>query len=150
METTINKEITMKAKVLINDSMFTRCEEGILNNGEVLRYSELSRDEINDLMEKGSAPAMTVRGFEELAPATWINDLFIDAGTYEVQADSATQACDQIFQAFGNNFDGSKPEGYNGRSLSVGDVVVVDGTAYACEAFGWKEITGPIFDFNIA
>ena len=148
METT-QGETKMKARVLINDSLHLLDEEGT-NNGPVLRYSELTQDEKKAAYAIGGYPAMQTRMFDDLAPATWSNDLFLDGGTYEVQANSATQACDQMFCKFGNSPHGSKPEGYNGRSLSVGDVVVVDGTAYACADFGWTEITEPIFDFHIA
>ena len=32
------------------------------------------------------------------------------------------------------------PEGYKARSLSVSDVVVINGRPYYCDIFGWKEI----------
>lgn len=37
-------------------------------------------------------------------------------------------------------FQGSKPEGYNGHSLSVSDVIVLDGKAYYCDNYGFEEI----------
>lgn len=37
-------------------------------------------------------------------------------------------------------FQGRKPEGYTGHSLSVSDVVVLDGTAYYVDNYGFEEI----------
>ena len=37
-------------------------------------------------------------------------------------------------------FQGAKPEGYTGHSLSVSDVVVLDGTAYYVDDYGFEKI----------
>ena len=37
-------------------------------------------------------------------------------------------------------FQGEKPEGYTGHSLSVSDVVVLDGTAYYVDDYGFEKI----------
>ena len=37
-------------------------------------------------------------------------------------------------------FQGRKPEGYTGHSLSVSDVVVLDGTAYYVDSYGFEKI----------
>ena len=37
-------------------------------------------------------------------------------------------------------FQGRKPEGYTGCSLSVSDVIVLDGKAYYCDNYGFEEI----------
>ena len=37
-------------------------------------------------------------------------------------------------------FQGEKPEGYTGHSLSMSDVIVLDGKAYYCDSCGWEEI----------
>lgn len=34
-----------------------------------------------------------------------------------------------------------KPENYKGRSLSVSDVVMIDGKYFYCDDYGWEEIT---------
>lgn len=38
-------------------------------------------------------------------------------------------------------FQGSKPEGYMGHSLSVSDIIEADGHYYYCDSFGWTEVT---------
>lgn len=43
---------------------------------------------------------------------------------------------EDLFIAFNEN----KPMHFKGRSLSVSDVVSLDGRAYYCESFGWKRI----------
>ena len=56
------------------------------------------------------------------------------------------EICDQAFQAF--NVGGvpgleaavTEYRSKGGRSLSVGDVVVVNGTAYGCSSFGWDRV----------
>lgn len=37
-------------------------------------------------------------------------------------------------------FQGRKPEGYSGHSLSMSDVIVLDERAYYCDSHGWQEI----------
>ena len=37
-------------------------------------------------------------------------------------------------------FQGSKPEGYKGHSLSVSDVVMIDNDIYYVDSFGFKKI----------
>ena len=41
-----------------------------------------------------------------------------------------------LFETFNNN----KPSDYKRRSMSVSDVVVVNGRAFYCDKFGWKEV----------
>ena len=36
---------------------------------------------------------------------------------------------------------GKKPEGYKGHSLSVSDIVIIDGTTFFCDEIGFKKIT---------
>ena len=37
-------------------------------------------------------------------------------------------------------FQGTKPSGYSGHSLSVSDIVVVDGNKYYVDSFGFKAL----------
>lgn len=37
-------------------------------------------------------------------------------------------------------FNVRPPETYRGRSLSVSDVVELDGTPYFCDSFGWQKV----------
>lgn len=45
---------------------------------------------------------------------------------------------DKIYMIFNI---GRRPEGYKGRSLSVSDVVEMDGKFNYCDDFGWEEVT---------
>jgi hypothetical protein len=52
---------------------------------------------------------------------------------------------EQIFKQ--NQHLGDKPW-YTGRSLSVGDIIVIDGDTYAIERVGFKRL--PVMKFNIS
>jgi hypothetical protein len=41
------------------------------------------------------------------------------------------------------HFDISRPHYYKGRSMSVGDVLLIDGVAFAYQPVGWKQIDTP-------
>ncbi len=43
---------------------------------------------------------------------------------------------EDVFFAFNVNH----PEGYTGRSMSVSDIVEINGTYYFCDAFGFKKL----------
>lgn len=45
-------------------------------------------------------------------------------------------ALDIVFEKFNIN----RPEDFTGHSLSVGDVVSINGNAYYCNPFGWEKI----------
>ena len=47
---------------------------------------------------------------------------------------------DDIFTKFNV---GKKPEGFTGHSLSVSDVVEMDGKYYYCDDYGWEELSFP-------
>ena len=36
---------------------------------------------------------------------------------------------------------GRKPNGYNGHSLSVSDIVAMDGKVFFCDSYGFKDVT---------
>lgn len=44
---------------------------------------------------------------------------------------------EHIFEAFNIR----RPKDFKGHSLSVSDVVVMDGKAWYCDSIGWKEVT---------
>lgn len=53
-----------------------------------------------------------------------------------------TEATDiQILESTFETFNVKRPLVFCGHSLSVGDIVVVDGKAYICDSFGWNDIT---------
>ena len=45
--------------------------------------------------------------------------------------------CDHIYM----KFQGAKPEGYKGHSISMSDIIELDGKYYYCDSYGWEEIT---------
>lgn len=47
------------------------------------------------------------------------------------------KSLDGVFSEFNINH----PQDFKGHSLSVSDVVVIDGKAWYCDSVGWKEIT---------
>jgi hypothetical protein len=59
----------------------------------------------------------------------------------EVDAADEMQACSLLFEKF--NID--HPRDYRNRSMSAGDVVVLNNrNAYSCESVGWKEVPLPL------
>lgn len=51
-----------------------------------------------------------------------------------------TDDLEDIYMAFGNNYDGTRPPNFKGHTMSMSDVVVMDGKAYYCDTVGWTEI----------
>lgn len=47
---------------------------------------------------------------------------------------------DKIFSIF----NCSRPDNFKGHSLSVSDIVVLDGEYYYCDSYGWEKITNKI------
>ena len=157
MNTTTNKGnkmgTQMKVTVLMNDSL--------IYEGKVEGRRSASR--LNDGVNPFARSAMSMRdeyGYESgHAPTTWRNDLFINNGTFMVDRNllsykletTAQDACDEMYRIFqyGDFFGPSDIKGveggpirYYGPSMSIGDVVVVDGQAFACTETGWEEISG--------
>lgn len=58
---------------------------------------------------------------------------------YEGQIESDCSTI-EILEHLYERFNISKPADYNGHSLSVSDVVVLDNVAYYCDSFGWERI----------
>ncbi len=56
---------------------------------------------------------------------------------YEPNPEATTEV---ILDYLYRMFQGAKPEGYTGHSLSVSDVVVLDGTAYYVDDYGFEKI----------
>jgi len=46
------------------------------------------------------------------------------------------EVLEELFEIFNLNH----PDDYDARSLSVSDIVVIDGTPYYCDSFGFKEV----------
>ena len=56
---------------------------------------------------------------------------------YEPNPEASTEV---ILDYLYRMFQGQKPDGYTGHSLSVSDVIVLDGTAYYVDSIGFEEI----------
>lgn len=56
-------------------------------------------------------------------------------GEFEPQGEYSEP--DQLYM----KFQGEKPEGYTGHSISMSDVVEIDGKYYYCDDYGWEEIS---------
>ena len=56
---------------------------------------------------------------------------------YEGETARTSDWLDTLFA----RFQGRKPEGYTGHSLSVSDIIEADGRYYYCDSFGWTEVT---------
>ena len=58
--------------------------------------------------------------------------------TQRTVPEKMTEFLEELFYVF--NGSDVRPPNYYGRSLSVSDVVVVDGVPYFCDSFGWRKI----------
>lgn len=56
--------------------------------------------------------------------------------TGEIEGDDPIAMLEILFTRFNVNH----PAGFKGHSLSVSDIVVLDGIKYYCDSFGWKTI----------
>ena len=45
-----------------------------------------------------------------------------------------------VLERLFEKFNIAHPEDFKGHSLSVGDIVVLDGVAYVCNSFGWDKV----------
>ena len=46
----------------------------------------------------------------------------------------------EVLEALFEIFNLNHPDDYEARSLSVSDIVVLEGKVYYCDSFGWKEM----------
>ena len=54
----------------------------------------------------------------------------------ELECSEISEALEKLFEMFNIGH----PEDFKGRSMSVSDIVEVDGENYYCDAAGWKEL----------
>ena len=54
----------------------------------------------------------------------------------EIEEDDIFEALERLFTIF----NVMRPEDFTGHSLSVGDIVELDGTMWYCDSFGWKQL----------
>lgn len=57
---------------------------------------------------------------------------------YEEETEEEAEI-DALLEQLFHRFNQDPPTGYRGTSMSVGDVVVVDGNAYLCRPFGFEK-----------
>lgn len=62
----------------------------------------------------------------------------VDKGNYEkvYEGEFESGNLEELFQIFNIHH----PEDFKGHSLSVSDVVIMEGVAYYCDSFGWEQI----------
>lgn len=73
-------------------------------------------------------------------PSNWESHYIkVYEGDYEDEG-----ACEygfpEVLESLFEIFNLNHPDDYEARSLSVSDIVVLDGTPYYCDSFGWKEV----------
>ena len=73
-----------------------------------------------------------------LIPRFWDYKKIYEEESFQYR-NTTVNTLENIFVLF-NRDSGPVPEGFNPHhSLSVGDVVVLEDSAYFCDSFGWKE-----------
>lgn len=58
-------------------------------------------------------------------------------GTHDSEAQSLLGIQEELFRKF--NLE--HPEDFKGRSMSVSDILEIDGEHYFCDSFGWNKVT---------
>ena len=72
-------------------------------------------------------------------------DRYVSADAGLVEADSATEACENLFWKYNRD---ERPDGYTGRSMSVSDVVILlddsveppEESKWFCDSIGFKRL----------
>ena len=112
-----------------------------------------SRDELNRAIQRDDHPLHSQAWAEYTEPfrAYEPGHTTRETVSYETDLTDPLAVCEDAFRRF-NIGDASDPvvaeyRGAGNRSLSVGDVVVVDGVAYGCDSAGWSVVEfGPVKD----
>lgn len=73
------------------------------------------------------------RRYNENAKKSWYNEVY--QGEIESKG-SVMATLEELFFIFNMRH----PSDFKGHSLSVSDVVLLDGKYYYCDSFGWKEL----------
>lgn len=74
-------------------------------------------------------------GFDIAMKQNWSIHDYVPVWRGTITSETVNGALEELFRIF--NVD--RPEQYCGRSLSVSDVVRLDGKYYYCDSFGWSE-----------
>ena len=139
---TKGNQMKVIVKVLRNESLY-------LADGSVIREPESVIELESHFVDGATTPMMSRKGYGSAfpEPATWENDLFDLIGVWECEINEGTEEeirdiLKDMWMTYGNSYEGTKPEGYKGRSLAVGDVVIVSETAHTVRSCGWEAISG--------
>ncbi len=85
-------------------------------------------------------------GLEELKKFGMMEKLTLDIYNMvyvgEIEDGEITTVLNRIYSLF----QGVKPEGFHGCSISVSDIVEMDGKYYYCDSYSWEEIALPETD----
>lgn len=104
----------------------------------------LYADAVNDPRHELHEPAMVV--YRASYRAYEPGDEYYLATTYSEPDDEDLAYCERAFERFNVGDERTDPvvsqyRGAGHRSLSVGDVVVIDDRAYTCNSVGWNFLT---------
>lgn len=74
------------------------------------------------------------RSFDE-AKGKWSIHDYVRVYSGEIDGETINEILEKLFV----KFNIKRPADYHGRSLSVSDVVCLEGKYYYCDSFGWSE-----------
>ena len=74
------------------------------------------------------------RDFKFAMENNWDKGDYVPVWKGEIEAETVNSALEELFIIFNTE----RPEYYFGRSLSVSDIVRLNGKYYYCDSFGWK------------
>lgn len=74
--------------------------------------------------------------FEYAMKHNWSLNAYVPVWRGTIESENINSALEKLFRIFNTE---ERPSEYYGRSLSMSDVVVLDGKPYYCDRFGWSE-----------
>ena len=77
----------------------------------------------------------TFRSFEYALEHNWTLCDYVPVWRGEIESETVHEALEKLFVIFNIN----RPKEFCGRSMSVSDVVMLDGKCYYCDSWGWSE-----------
>lgn len=77
----------------------------------------------------------TFMNFKYALKHNWKLGDYVPVWRGNIESETVDEALDKLFYIF--NMD--RPKEFCGRSMSVSDVVMLDGKYYYCDSFGWSE-----------
>ena len=78
----------------------------------------------------------TFMGFDFAMKHNWSKGDYVAVWRGVVETETVNEALEELFEIFNIR----QPDCYYARSLSVSDVVLLDGQLYYCDRIGWSEI----------